>query len=157
MAGAAHGCSGSSDGAAAAPSPLGPRATAKIAALIRSCRVGSFRGAVTTSNFAAAFIPRSSCFRSHSRTAHKPTLRVASKPFFEEDLSKPRDLANIGHDHPQTALGINRPKPFERGVDLDLAKPEFLANRPQASTADNRISDRFVTLFLPDDLCVAHA
>jgi hypothetical protein len=87
------------------------------------------------------------------------TLRVASKSLFEEDLSEPSYLAEIGLDHLKTRRSIDRPNPFKRAGDLGLAKPEFLANRPQASTADYRIGDRFVTLFLLDylDLCAAHA
>src|SRR5262249_25822573 len=75
------------------------------------------------------------------------------------DLSEPSYLAEIGLDHLKTRRSIDRPNPFKRAGDLGLAKPEFLANRPQASTADYRIGDRFVTLFLPDylDLCAAHA
>src|SRR5262249_33996045 len=87
------------------------------------------------------------------------TLRVASKSLFEEALIEPSYLAEIGLDHLKTRRSIDRPKPFERGVDLGLAKPEFPPDRPQAPTADYRVGDCFVTLFLPDylDLCAAHA
>src|SRR5262249_39371776 len=41
------------------------------------------------------------------------TLSVASKSFFEKDLSEPSYLAEIGLDHLETRRGIDRPKPFE--------------------------------------------
>src|SRR5262249_41183744 len=84
------------------------------------------------------------------------TLSIASESLFGKDLSEPSYLTEIGLNHLKTRRSIDRPKPFERSVDLGLAKPEFLAHRPQASTADYRVGDCFVPLFLPDDLCAVH-